>query len=143
MCKMHLFTRSHQKSRTSHFSQVGGGVGGGEVLHAEANHLLHGRRREEEATGEDLLAGLAEVLRQKSVQDGVDTGVAVGQAVRQYAESEGGVIQGKPAELHPHGDDVMGHPADQEGSDHQQNRLCCLSTKEESTHREEQHYWPS
>lgn len=64
---------------------------GGEVLHAEAHHLAVGRRRVQEAAGEDLAAGLAKVLRQERVEDGVDTGVSIGQAVRDNAEGEGGV----------------------------------------------------
>lgn len=43
-------------------SYVGGGVGGGEVLHAETDHLAVGQRRVKEAAGEDLAAGLAEIL---------------------------------------------------------------------------------
>lgn len=99
---------------------------GGEVLRAETNHLVVGWGRVQEATGEDLLTGLAEVLRQEGVEDGVDAGVSIRQAVGDDAKGEGGIIQGKGAKLHPHGNNVVGHPTDGEGSDKQENRLSCL-----------------
>ena len=45
------------------------------------------------------------------------------------AEDEGGVRQGEGAKLHPHCDDVVGHPADQEGGDHQQHSLGSLAAE--------------
>lgn len=106
---------------------------GGEVLHAEPNHLAVGWRRVQELAGEDLAAGLAEVLRQEGVEDGVDTGVPIRQAVGDDAKGKGGIVQGKGAELHPHGDDVVGQPADGEGSDDQENRLSRLQENREET----------
>lgn len=48
---------------TSPFSSyVGGGVRRGEVLHTETHHSAFGRLRVQEAAGEHLPAGLAEVL---------------------------------------------------------------------------------
>lgn len=113
----------------------GGGVRGGEVVHAETNRLARGRRRVQEVAGEDLAAGLAEVLGQEGVEDGVDAGVAVGQAVGHNAEGEGGVVQREPAKLHPHGDDVVRHPAEGEGGDDQENRLGRLRREETSGHQ--------
>lgn len=107
---------------------------GGKVLHAETNHLFFWRRGQE-AAGKDLAAGLAEVFRQEGVEDGVDTGVSIGQDVGDNSESKGGVIQGKGAELHPHGDDVVGHPADGEGSDDQEDRLSRLQDNREREDR--------
>ncbi len=115
------------------FVHVGGGVGGGEVLHAETDHLAVGRRWVQEAAGEDLAAGLAEVLRQEGIKDGVDAGVSIRQAVGDDAKGEGCIIQGKSAKLHPHGDDVVGHPADGEGGDDQENCLSRLRESREET----------
>lgn len=102
---------------------------GGEVVHAEAHHLPFGGRGVRKVGGADLTARVAEVLRQEGVEDGVDAGVSVGQAVGNDAEGEGGVVQREGAELHPHGDDVMGHPADGEGGDNQDDGLSRLRTK--------------
>lgn len=73
--------------------------------------------------GEDLMASPAEVLREECVEDGVHAGVSVRQTVGDDAEDKRGVVQGEPAKLHPHSDDVMRHPADGEGSDQQENNL--------------------
>lgn len=102
---------------------VCGGVGGGEVLHAHSGQFLSGRWPQEELAGEDLAAGLAEILREESVKDGVDAGVPVGQAVRDDAEGEGDVVQGKVPKLCPHGDDVVWQPGEQEHSNHEEHRL--------------------
>lgn len=102
---------------------------GGEVLHAQTNHLSLRWRSVQGATGEDLTTGLTEVLRQKGVEDGVDTGVSIGQAVGDDSENKRGVIQREKAKLHPHGDDVVGHPADGEGGDDQKD---CLSRLREN-----------
>lgn len=109
---------------------------GGEVVHPDPCDFLDGRWWVEEAAGEDLPARLAEVLRQEGVEDGVDAGVAIGQAVRHDAEGEGGVIQGEVAKLHPHGDDVVGHPAQEEGSYDQQHCLSCLWAREGERERQ-------
>lgn len=42
------------------------------------------------------------------------------------AEGKRGIIEREGAKLHPHGDDVMGHPADGEGSDDKEDRLSRL-----------------
>ena len=107
-------------------SHVGCGVCGGEVLHAEANHFTLRCRWTQEVAGEDLAAGLAEVLGQESIEDGVNAGVSVGQTVGHDTKGEGGVIQREGAKLRPHGDDVMRHPAYGEGSDDQENNLSRL-----------------
>lgn len=104
---------------------------GGEVLHAESNHLAAGWRRVQEVAGIDLAAGLTEVLGQEGVEDGVHARVPVRQAVRDDTKSEGGVVQRKRAKLHPHGDDVVRHPADGEGGDDQENRLSRLQENTE------------
>lgn len=72
------------------------------------------------------MTGFTEVFRQKGVEHRVHAGVSVGQTVRDYAEGKGGVVERERAELHPHGNDVVRHPADCEGRDHQQNRLSSL-----------------
>lgn len=64
--------------------------------------------------GEGLPAGLPEVLREEGVENGVDAGVSVGQAVRHDPECEGGIVQGEFSKFHPHGNDMMGHPAEEE-----------------------------
>ena len=67
--------------QTSAPSDVGGGVCGGEVIHAKSNHLLVGWRRVWEMAGEDLAAGFSEILRQECIEDRVNAGVSIGQAV--------------------------------------------------------------
>lgn len=62
-------------------SYVGGGVRGGEVLCVEMNHLAVSWGFVEKPASEDLPTGLAEVLRQEGVEDGVDTGVSIRQAM--------------------------------------------------------------
>lgn len=95
-------------------SHVGGGVCGGEILHPDPCYFLHRRGRVEEMAGKDLSAGLPKVLREEGVENGVDAGVSVSQAVRHDAEREGGIVQGEFSELHPHGNDMVGHPAEEE-----------------------------
>lgn len=73
-------------------SYIGCGMCGGKVFHPDAHHLLHWWWWVEEMTSENLLAGLAEVLREERIEDGVDAGVAVGQAVGADAEGERGII---------------------------------------------------
>lgn len=99
---------------------------GGEVFHAKTNHVFCGRRRVQEVAGKDLATGFAEVLRQEGVQDGVNAGVSIGQAVGHEAEDIGRLGQGESAELRPHDDDVVGHPADSEDGDDQEDRLSRL-----------------
>lgn len=111
--------------RSFHLSSDGG-VCDGAVLRAATRPFAVGWRRQQEAAGEDLVASTAEVLGQECVEDGVDAGISVRQTVGDDAEDEGGVIQGEFSELHPHGDDVMWHPADGEGGDQQENSLSSL-----------------
>lgn len=110
-----------------------GGMRGGEILHTEAHHFSLGWWRIQEAAGEDLSAGLAKVFRQEGVEDGVDAGVAIGQAVGDDTEGEGGVVQGEGTKLNPHGDDVVRHPADEEGHHHQEHRLGRLQSGTEGS----------
>lgn len=51
---------------------------GREVLHAYSDQFLRGNWPQEELAGEDLAAGLAEVFREESINDGVDARVPVG-----------------------------------------------------------------
>lgn len=102
-------------------------MSGGEVLHSEAHHLPLGWWRVQKAAVEHLVARLAEVFRQEGVEDGVDAGISIRQTVGDDAEGEGRLGQRESAELHPHGDDVMRHPADGEGGDDQEDRLSRLS----------------
>lgn len=46
--------------------------------------------------------------------------------MRDDAEGEGDVVQGKLPKLCPHCDDVMGQPGEQERSNHEKHCLCCL-----------------
>lgn len=105
---------------------------GGEVLHAETNHLAVGWRPIQEVAGEDLVTGLTKILRQEGVEYGVNAGVPIRQAVCDNAEGKGGVIQGEGPKLYPHGDDVMRHPADGECGDEQENRLSRLQENTEN-----------
>lgn len=77
-------------------------VSGRRPLHpaAELPGVVHGKLAGHPAP-ENLLVGVPEVLRQESVDDGVDGGVAVGQAVSHHPEHEGGLVQRERAELHP------------------------------------------
>lgn len=59
-------------------SHVGCRVRSGEVLHADPHHLLRRGRLKEALACEDLPAGCAEILRQESVDDGVDARVPIG-----------------------------------------------------------------
>lgn len=108
---------------------VGGGVCGGEVLHAHPGQFLSGSWPQEELAGEDLAASLAEILREERVQDGVDARVPVGQAVGDDAEGEGDVVQGKVPKLCPHGDDVVWQPGEQEHGNHEKHCLRCLGER--------------
>lgn len=99
---------------------------GGEVLYVKPNHGVRRWRGVQEMAVEDLMTGLAEVLRQEGVEDGVQAGMSVGQTVGDDSKDEGSVVQRKEAELHPHHDDVVRQPAEGEGGDHHQDRLSCL-----------------
>ena len=117
-------------------------MGGGEGVHAAALHLLNRGWWTKALAVENLVACLAEVFRQEGVEYGVDAGVPVGEAVGRDAEDEGGVRQGECAKLHPHCDDVVGHPADGEGGDHQQYGLGGLAGGEgEQRGRVEKRVW--
>lgn len=108
-------------------SQVSGGMCHGEVLRANTHHFLHRRSGVKEMAREDLLAGFSEVFREKCIKNGVDTGVSIGQAVRDDAKRKSAMIQWEMAKFDPHSDNVVRHPADEEHSDNQQHRLSCLS----------------
>lgn len=124
---------SYRMVHVAPLSHVSGGVCGGEVLHPDPCYFLHRLRRVEETAGEDLLTGLPKVLREESVENGVDAGVTVGQAVRHDAERERGVVQREFSKFHPHGYDMVGHPAEEERCDNQQHGLRRLT--ERKTHR--------
>lgn len=117
----------------SPLSHVRGGVCGGEILHPDPCYFLHRWGRVEEMAGKDLLAGLSKVLREEGVENGVNAGVSVGKAVRHDAECEGGIIQGEVSKFHPHGYDMVGHPAEEECCDNQHHGLRCLT--ERDTHK--------
>lgn len=104
---------------------------GGEVLCAETDHLTVLWGLIEKPASEDLPTGLAEVLRQECIEDGVDTGVSIRQAMGDDAKGKGGIIQGKDAKLHPHDNNVVGQPADSEGGDEKENYLSCLQDRGE------------
>lgn len=99
-------------------------VGGRRRLHsaAEVSGVVHGTPAGHPAP-EHLLVGSPEVLGQESVDDGVDGGVAVGQAVSHHPEDEGGLVQGERAKLHPQVDDVVGQPGQTEDDHHHQDCL--------------------
>lgn len=101
----------------------------GQVLCPKTDNLFVWQRRTRQATGEDLPARLSEVLGEEGVEDGVDAGVAVRQTVSDDAEGKGRVVQREGAKLHPHGDDVVGQPAEGEGSNQQKNCLSCLQSQ--------------
>lgn len=107
-------------------SYVGVRVCTGEVLHTESNHLAVGWGRVQEAARKDLATGLAEVLRQEGVEDRIDAGISIRQAVGNDTKGKGGIIEGKWAKLYPHGDNVVRCPADSERSNKQENRLSRL-----------------
>lgn len=102
-------------------------VGGRRRLHSAAGvpGVGHGTLAGQPAP-ENLLVGTPEVLRQESVDDGVDGGVAVGQAVSHHPEHEGGLVQGERAKLHPQVDNVMRQPRQTEDHHHHQDCLGCL-----------------
>lgn len=75
---------------------------------------------------EHLLIRLPEIFREKSVDDGVDGGVAVGQAMRNDTEHERRLVQRERAELHPQMDDVMREPGEAEHHHDHQHCLCRL-----------------
>lgn len=89
---------------------------------AEVPGVVHGTLAGHPAP-EDLLVGVPEVLGQEGVDDGVDGGVAVGQAVSHHPEQEGGLVQGEGAELHPQVDDVVRQPGQAEDHHHHQDCL--------------------
>lgn len=59
---------------------------GGEVVHAQSDYTI-GRWLVHEEVAEDLTEGSAEVLGQEGVEDGVYTGMPIGQAVGDDAKS--------------------------------------------------------
>lgn len=75
---------------------------------------------------ENLLVGIPEVLRQEGVDDRVDGGVAVSQAMSHHPEHERGLVQGERAKLHPQVDDVMRQPGQTEDHNNHQDCLCSL-----------------
>lgn len=79
---------------------------------------------------EHLPVGVPEILWQEGVDDGVDGGVAIGQAVSHHPEDEGGLVQGERAELDPQVHDVVGQPGEAEDHHHNQDRLGCLWRRE-------------
>lgn len=95
----------------------------GEILHANSHQLVGRGWLKEELAREDLTAGIAEILREKSVDDGVDAGVPVGQAMGDDAEGEGDIVQGELPKFCPNCDDVVGEPGDQEDGNNQQDGL--------------------
>lgn len=78
---------------------------------------------------ENLLVRTPEVLRQEGVDDGVDGGVAVSQAMSHHPEHERGLVQGERAKLHPQVDDVMRQPGQTEDHNHHEDCLCSLWNK--------------
>lgn len=110
---------------------ISGGVRGGEVLHAYSDQLLRRDWPQEELAVEGLPTGLAEVFREEGVNDGVDAGVPVGQAMGDDTEGEGDVVQGKVPELCPHCDDVVRQPGQQEHSNHEKHCLRCLERQDQ------------
>lgn len=102
-----------------------GAVGGGRRVRLAA-HLLdvvEGRVTGADLTAEHLLVGLAEVLREESVDDGVDGRVAVGQAVGGNPQHEGGLVEREGPELHPQVNHVVRQPGEAEDHHHHQDRL--------------------
>lgn len=104
-------------------------MSGGKILHANSHQLVPRGRLKEELASEDLTAGVAEILREESVDDGVDAGVPVGQAMGDDAEGEGDIVQGELPKFGPHCDDVVWEPGDQEDGNNQQDSLGRLQKK--------------
>lgn len=78
---------------------------------------------------EHLLVGFPEVLREKGVDDGVDRGVAVGQAMSCHTEKEGRLVQRERSKLHPEMYHMMWKPGQAEDHHHHQDSLCSLWTR--------------
>lgn len=112
-------------------SHIGCGVSSGKILHANSHQLVGRGWLKEELASEDLTAGIAEILREESVDDGVDAGIPVGQAMGDNAEGEGDIVQGELPKFCPHCDDVVGEPGDQEDGNNQQDGLGRLKEREE------------
>lgn len=113
-----------------------GAVGGGRRVRLAAYLLdvLEGRVAGAHLAAEHLLVGLAEVLRQESVDDGVDGRVAVRQAVGGDPQNEGGLIEREGAELDPQVNHVVRQPGEAEDHHHYQDRLSRLEdTKREGS----------
>lgn len=91
-------------------SDVGAVGGGWCVVHLAAELLEFVERGVGNLTPEHLLVGLSEVLREEGIDDRVDGGVAIGQAVGRHPEQEGPLGQGEVAELHPQVDHMVGEP---------------------------------
>lgn len=107
-------------------------VGGRRRLRLPAPGVVHGTLAGNLAP-EDLPVGIPEVLRQEGVDDRVDGGVAVGQAVSHHPEHEGGLVQWERAKLHPQVDDVVGQPRQTEDHHHHQDCLGRLWREESVT----------
>lgn len=108
-----------------------GAVGDRWRLGFAANSLNIVRRRSPVALAlEHLLVCLPEIFREESVDDWVDRGVAVGQAVCNDAEHKRRLVQRERAELHPQMDDVMREPGKAEHHYDYQHRLGCLKKTE-------------
>lgn len=111
----------------SHVSAVGGRRG---VYPTPVLFTVMKRRGAANVALEHLLVGLPEILRQKSVYDGVHRGIAVGQAVGGDSEEEGGGGQWENPKLSPEIDDVVRQPGYPENHDHHQNGLRRLEEEE-------------
>lgn len=116
--------------RASNVGAVGGGRG--VRLAAHLLDVVEGRVAGADLAAEHLLVGLSEVLRQESVDDGVDGRVAVRQAVGGDPEHEGGLVEREGPELDPQVDHVVRQPGEAENHHHHQDRLSRL----EDTKRE-------
>lgn len=67
-----------------------------------------------EDAAKDFLEAFAEVLRHKSVHDGVDAGVSVGHAVRQEPEGVRGLVEWEIAVKIAQDDNMVRQPANAE-----------------------------
>lgn len=84
---------------------------------------------------ENLLIRVPEVLRQEGIDDGINGGVAVGQAVSHHPEHEGGLVQREGAKLHPQVDDVMRQPGQTEDNNHHEDSLSSLWKRDDHRSR--------
>lgn len=118
-----------------HPSNVGAVGGGWRVgLAAHLLDVVEGRVAGAHLAAEHLLVGLAEVLRQESVDDGVDGRVAVRQAVGGHPQHKGGLVEREGPELDPQVNHVVRQPGEAEDHHHHQDRLSRLEeTKREGS----------